>query len=108
MQAQLMVGQSTVGQELLLPAFTGALLGATSVRPGRPNVWGTILAVAVLAVAVAGLSQLGAEFYVESLFNGTMLVLAVGMAVAAQRRRERRLVDNPVPIEEIGEGEGRL
>ena len=53
LQAQLQVGQSTVGQELMLPAFTGALLGATAIRPGRPNIWGTILAVAVLAVAVA-------------------------------------------------------
>jgi ribose transport system permease protein len=90
MQAQLLAGQSTVGQELMLPAFTGALLGATSVRPGRPNVWGTVLAVSVLAIAVAGLSQLGAPFYIESLFNGGMLILAVGLAVAAQRRRERR------------------
>jgi ribose transport system permease protein len=90
LQAQLLVGQSTVGQELMLPAFTGALLGATAIRPGRPNVWGTILAVAVLAVAVAGLSQLGAPFYVEPLFNGGMLVLAVGLAAATQRRRESR------------------
>jgi ribose transport system permease protein len=90
LQAQLQVGQSTVGQELMLPAFTGALLGATAIRPGRPNVWGTILAVAVLAVAVAGLSQLGAPFYVEPLFNGGMLVLAVGLAAATQRRRESR------------------
>lgn len=91
LQAQLQVGQSTVGQELMLPAFTGALLGATAIRPGRPNVWGTVLAVALLAVAVAGLSQLGAPFFVEPLFNGTMLVLAVGLAVATQRRRERRI-----------------
>jgi ribose transport system permease protein len=90
LQAQLQVGQSTVGQELMLPAFTGALLGATAVRPGRPNVWGTVLAVAALAVAVAGLSQLGAPFYVEPLFNGGMLILAVGLAAATQRRRERR------------------
>jgi ribose transport system permease protein len=90
LQAQLQVGQSTVGQELMLPAFTGALLGATAIRPGRPNVWGTVLAVAVLAVAVAGLSQLGAPFYVEPLFNGGMLVLAVGLAAATQRRRESR------------------
>jgi ribose transport system permease protein len=90
LQAQLQVGQSTVGQELLLPAFTGALLGATAIRPGRPNVWGTVLAVAVLAVAVAGLTQLGAPFFVENLFNGGMLVLAVGLASFTQRRRERR------------------
>ena len=90
LQAQLQVGQSTVGQELMLPAFTGALLGATAIRPGRPNVWGTLLAVAVLAVAVAGLTQLGAPFFVENLFNGAMLVLAVGLAGYTHRRRERR------------------
>ena len=89
LQAQLLVGQSTVGQELMLPAFTGALLGATSVRPGRANVWGTLLAVAVLAVAVAGLNQLGAPFFVEPLFNGLMLIVAVGLALHAARRRER-------------------
>ena len=38
LQAQLQVGQSTVGQELMLPAFTGALLGATTIQPDRPNV----------------------------------------------------------------------
>ena len=46
LQSQLQVGQSSVGQEYLLPAFTAALLGATSIRPGRVNVWGTVLAVA--------------------------------------------------------------
>jgi ribose transport system permease protein len=90
LQAQLQVGQSTVGQELMLPAFTGALLGATAIRPGRPNVWGTLLAVAVLAVAVAGLTQLGAPFFVENLFNGAMLVLSVGLAGATHRRRQQR------------------
>jgi ribose transport system permease protein len=90
LQAQLQVGQSTVGQELMLPAFTGALLGATAIRPGRPNVWGTMLAVAVLAVAVAGLTQLGAPFFVENLFNGAMLVLAVGLAGVTHRRRDSR------------------
>jgi ribose transport system permease protein len=89
LQSQLQVGQSSVGQEYLLPAFTAALLGATSVRPGRVNVWGTILAVGVLAVIVAGLNQLGAPFFVEPLFNGAMLILAVGLAVTAAKRRTR-------------------
>jgi ribose transport system permease protein len=89
LQSQLQVGQSSVGQEYLLPAFTAALLGATSIRPGRVNVWGTVLAVAVLAVTVAGLNQLGAPFFVEPLFDGSMLVLAVGLAVQAAQRRQR-------------------
>jgi ribose transport system permease protein len=90
LQSQLQIFQSSVGQEYLLPAFTAALLGATSIRPGRVNVWGTVLAVAVLAVTVAGLNQFGAPFFVEPLFNGSMLVLAVGLAVQASQRRTRR------------------
>jgi ribose transport system permease protein len=87
--ARLGVGQSSVGPDYLLPAFVGALLGATSVRPGRANVWGTVLAVLLLGITVAGLEQLGAQFYVESLFNGGMLVVAVGLAGYAARRRLR-------------------
>ncbi len=93
LQSQLQVGQSSVGQEYLLPAFTAALLGATSIRPGRVNVWGTVLAVAVLAVTVAGLNQLGAPFFVEPLFNGSMLILAVGLAVQAAQRRSKQGTD---------------
>lgn len=89
LQSQLQLGQSSVGQEYLLPAFTAALLGATSIRPGRVNVWGTVLAVAVLATTVAGLNQLGAPFFVEPLFNGAMLILAVGLAVQAAQRRTK-------------------
>src|SRR5262249_61252201 len=87
LQSQLQIGQSSVGQEYLLPAFTAALLGATSIRPGRVNVMGTVLAVAVLAVTVARLHQLGAPFFGEPLFNGSMLVLALGPAVPAPAPR---------------------
>ena len=97
LEAELRVGQASVGPEYLLPAFTGALLGATSVRPGRVNVWGTVLAVFVLAVAVAGLQQLGAAFYVEQLFNGSMLIVAVGLAVNATRRKTRIRISSRQP-----------
>ncbi|MBV9105580.1 MAG: ABC transporter permease, partial [Verrucomicrobia bacterium] len=50
-----------------------------------------LLAVSVLAVAVSGLQHLGADFYVEPLFNGAMLVLAVGLAEYARGRRERQM-----------------
>ena len=100
LQSQLQVGQSSVGQEYLLPAFTAALLGATSIRPGRVNVWGTVLAVAVLAVTVAGLNQLGAPFFVEPLFNGSMLILAVGLAVQA-------VAAPPAPRHRGRQGRGR-
>lgn len=92
--ARIQVGQSNVGQEFLLPAFVGALLGATTVKPGRVNVWGTLVAVLILAVGISGIEQLGGEFYVESLFNGGALVIAVGMAGWASRRRLRASRDS--------------
>ncbi len=86
--ARLQVGQSAVGPEFLLPAFVGALLGSTSVRPGRVNALGTIVAVLVLAIGIAGLQQLGGGFYVEPIFQGTSLILSVGIAGYAARRRQ--------------------
>jgi ribose transport system permease protein len=85
----LQTGTPSVGAEYLLPAFAGALLGATSIQPGRVNVGGTMLAVLILAFSFSGVQQLGAPFYVEYFFNGGILIVAVGLSVyaAAQRRR---------------------
>jgi ribose transport system permease protein len=98
--AKLRIGQASVGLEFLLPALVGAFLGSTTIKPGRVNVWGTVIAVAILAVGISGIQQLGAVFYVEPLFNGITLVLAIGLAGYAQRKRgstrlARRFEDNP-------------
>jgi ribose transport system permease protein len=85
--ARLRIGQASVGLEFLLPALVGAFLGSTTIKPGRVNVWGTVIAVAILAVGISGIQQLGAVFYVEPLFNGITLVLAIGLAGYAQRKR---------------------
>jgi ribose transport system permease protein len=87
--SRLQVGQSNVGLDYLLPAFVGALLGSTTIRPGRFNVWGTVVAVAVLAIGISGIQQLGSSFYVEPLFNGLTLIAAVGLAGYTVRRRVR-------------------
>jgi ribose transport system permease protein len=86
--SQLQVGQLGLNQSLLLPAFAGALLGATSVRPGRVNVWGTLIATALLGITVSGLQMVGAAPYWEMLFNGSILVAAVALAEFAALRRE--------------------
>lgn len=87
--AKLQVGQSNVGPDYLLPSFVGALLGSTAFRTARVNVWGTIVAVMVLAIGISGIEQLGSSFFVEPLFNGTTLLLAVGLAGLASRRKTR-------------------
>ncbi|WP_328296594.1 ABC transporter permease [Streptomyces sp. NBC_00435] len=87
--AQQQTGNPSVGLDYLLPAFVGALLGSTTIRPGRANALGTLVAVSVLAVGLAGIGQLGAQFWATPLFNGGTLLLAVGLAGYAARRRLR-------------------
>src|SRR4051794_11966546 len=85
--AKLRIGQASVGLEYLLPALVGAFLGSTTIKPGRVNVWGTVVGVAILAVGISGIQQLGGAFYIEPLFNGLTLLLAIGLAGYAQKRR---------------------
>lgn len=86
--AKLQIGQSNVGPPYLLPSFVGALLGSTAFRLARVNVWGTIVAVVLLSVGIAGIEQLGSSFYVEPLFNGVTLLIAVGLAGLTSRRQK--------------------
>lgn len=78
--ANLATGDPTVGPAYLLPAFSAAFLGSTQFRGGRFNVWGTVVAVYVLATGVKGLQLAGAPVWIPDLFNGAALLLAVGLA----------------------------
>ena len=75
------------GDPYLLPAFAGAFLGATQIKPGRPNVPGTLIAVYLLATGVEGLQLAGAQEWVNDMFDGAALIVAVAVAVRAGRRR---------------------
>ena len=85
--SKLRIGQASVGLEFLLPALVGAFLGSTTIKPGRVNVWGTIVGVMILAVGISGIQQFGGSFWVEPLFNGTTLLIAIGIAGYAQRKK---------------------
>ena len=85
--SKLRIGQASVGLEYLLPALVGAFLGSTTIKPGRVNVWGTLIGVVILAVGISGIQQFGGSFFVEPLFNGVTLLVAIGIAGYAQRKR---------------------
>jgi len=84
----------TSGTTFLLPAFAAAFLGATAITPGRFNAWGTIIAVYFLLTGINGLQLLGVPSYVQQLFYGGALVLAVALSQVSRRRTD--------------EGQGRL
>jgi ribose transport system permease protein len=83
------VGPS-VGQSYLLPTFAACFLGTTQIRPGRFNVWGTLLALFLLATGIQGLQLAGGQLWISDMFNGVALVAAVGLSVYAARRRAAR------------------
>ena len=81
--AQLGSASPDVGGPFLLPAFSAVFLGATQVFPGRVNVPGTLIAIFLLATGVKGLQLAGAPGYINDLFNGAALIIAVALAARA-------------------------
>lgn len=67
----------TSGATFLLPAFAAAFLGSTAIKPGRFNAVGTLIAVYFLVTGITGLGQLGVDAYVQQLFYGGALLIAI-------------------------------
>jgi ribose transport system permease protein len=93
----------TFGAALLLPAFAAVFLGSTQLKPGKFNVWGTLIAVYALATGVQGLQYVTGVQWLSDMFNGVALIAAVSFAVWRQqnvstaRRVER---DQAPPVAE--------
>lgn len=92
---QLGAADPSSGQSFLLPAFAAAFLGATAILPGRFNAPGAFVAVYFLVSGITGLQQLGAGSYVQELFYGGALVIAVGLSQMARGHRIRRGTREP-------------
>jgi ribose transport system permease protein len=76
------------GPSYLIPAFSAAFLGATQFRHGRFNPWGTVVAVLMLGTGSIGLLLAGAPQWAPQVFQGAVLIAAVGLTVLQGRRRK--------------------
>lgn len=76
-----------VGDGYTLPALAAVFLGSTTIRPGRFTVAGTLVGVFFVAVSVNGLTLAGAADWVEPVFNGAAVVIAVTASAILVRRR---------------------
>jgi len=81
--------QSSIGKSYVLPAFAAAFLGSTAIRPGRFNVWGTVVAVYFLETGITGLQLKGFEVWITDVFYGLALVIGVLVATVASNLRSR-------------------
>jgi ribose transport system permease protein len=100
------------GGTLLLPAFAAAFLGSTQLTPGRFNVWGTLLAIYVLATGVQGLQLVSGASWLSDMFNGVALILAVALSIkrspSALGQRVRSRLRRGGPATPIGAEPGAV
>ncbi len=75
------------GVSLLLPAFAAAFLGSTTILPGQFNPLGALVAVYFLGTGITGLELLGASSYIQDLFYGGALIIAVIVSGVVRRKR---------------------
>jgi ribose transport system permease protein len=88
-------GSPTAGDPYLLAAYAAAFLGATQLRGGRFNAWGTVIAVLLLGTGTTGLALASTPQWSTSVFTGLVLIVALAVTsgrVRIPRRLRRRAV----------------
>jgi ribose transport system permease protein len=77
--AQVSAGAPNIGSSYLIPAFSCAFLGATQLRNGRFNPWGTVIGVLLLGTGNVALLTSGGPTWTPNLFEGCVLIAAVSL-----------------------------
>lgn len=80
--SRVQAAQPNNGFAVLMPAVSAAFLGATQLRGGRFNPFGTMIAVLMLGTGSLGLILAGAPQWSPQVFEGIVLIIAVGLTVA--------------------------
>ena len=78
-------GSPTAGTPYLLPAFAAAFLGATQLKRGRFNAWGTIIAVLLLGTGTTGLALAAAPQWAADMFVGVVLIASLAVTGIQKR-----------------------
>lgn len=76
----------TSSGQFLLPALAAVFLGTTVVQPGQFNPIGTMIAIWFLWTGIFGLQLLGFAGWVQNVFYGAGLVVAVALAKIVRNR----------------------
>jgi ribose transport system permease protein len=78
-------GIATGGDAFLLSSFAACFLGSVALRDGEFHVVGTLLGVLTIAIGANGLAIHGVNASAQYLFQGALLIAAVGMSTASRR-----------------------
>ncbi|HTH06879.1 MAG TPA: ABC transporter permease [Ilumatobacteraceae bacterium] len=89
---------NTVGPGYLFPAIAAVFFGASQLK-GRPNVWGTFIALYALAWGIKGLQLtfVTSSRWISPLFTGVSLLAAVSLASRQSVVKVRKTTAGPEP-----------
>jgi ribose transport system permease protein len=74
------------GNSYLLSAFAATFLGSAVLREGQFHILGTLIGVLTVSIGFNAMAILGLQTYYQYLFQGTLLILAVGVGTMARKR----------------------
>ncbi len=77
--SQLGSGLSTAGDTYLIGAFAAVFLGATQLKNGRFNAWGTVIGVVLLGTGTTGLGLANQPQWVQNQFRGWVLIISLAL-----------------------------
>jgi ribose transport system permease protein len=77
--------QPVGGEGYLLEAFAAVFLGATVLGKGKPHLLGTLIGVFFLYMVDSGMNMVGFPFAARHIFQGLVLIVAVGANAALVR-----------------------
>jgi ribose transport system permease protein len=77
------------GDSYLLSAFAASFFGSAVLRDGQFHIVGTMLGVLTVSVGFNAMAILGLNTYYQYLFQGALLIFAVGVGTLARRRVAR-------------------
>ena len=73
-------GTTSAGDSYLLTAFAAVFLGSATLRDGEFHVLGTFIGALIIAFGFNGLNIFGAPTFSQYIFQGSILIIAVGLS----------------------------
>jgi ribose transport system permease protein len=80
-------GLPNVGTDLALDSISGVILGGTAISGGVGSIFGTLGGCLIMATLNNGMSLMGAQYHVQILVKGLVIILAVLMDNAFKSRQ---------------------
>lgn len=98
--ARLSSGQPTSGEGYELDAIAAVVIGGTSMKGGLGALGGTILGALVIGILSNGLNLLKAQYYVQVIMKGVVILLAVYIDLMRNKIKNTKELENQAALRE--------